>query len=294
MQPETVGDAIARVEDPADRARLASMVPDPRAIDGYALRTLPGGRSEDELYRRAMDPEGRRRAVLLFGESGSGKTLSPYMFAARHGLPVAVIEGHNGFDPEVVWADRYQDPETGIWGYTESDATLICRYGNGVIIADEIGRIPPKSQSALFALFDDRRRITLPSKEVVRMADNVLIAATTNPPHYAGVSQIDPALWDRCSPVMEWGYSREVEKQLLTSATLLEMAWDVRKSREFETPMSTRQLVEFEELVADMGWSFARSALIARYDEMEKVAIGTTLDNRGPSIADELGVEYDY
>ena len=290
MSETTLGEQIiARVENPEHRARLAAMVPDPRVADAYVRRTLPGGRTEDEVYRRAITVQ---KPVLLFGGAGSGKTLSPFAWAAENGMPVAVIEGHNGFDPETVWMDREQNPETGMWERTEADIVLVWMYG-GVGIADEIGRIPPRQQSSLLPLFDDRRRITLPTKQSIKQADNVLIVGTTNPPTYAGVQQMDPALWDRFSPVMKWDYSDEVERAVLDSAELRKMAKNVRDRGTFDTPMSTRQLVEFESTVQDMGWSFARAVLIARYSEYEQLEIKTVLDNHGPRIAEELGVEYD-
>lgn len=290
MSEQPMGEnLLARVENAEHRERLAGMVPDPRVADAYVQRTLPGGRTEDDVYRRAMQV---KAPVLLFGPAGSGKTLSPFAWAAANGMPVAVIEGHNGFDPETVFMDREQNPETGIWERSLADVVLVWRYF-GVVVADEVGRIAPRQQSTLLPLFDARRRITLPTKESVRQADDVLVIATTNPPSYAGVQQMDAALWDRFSPVIEWDYSPEVEEQVLSSAELRKMAGNVRTRSSFDTPLSTRLLVEFESLVGDLGWAFARATMIARFAEYDRVEMAAVLDNHGPRIAEQLGVEYD-
>lgn len=278
---------IARVENDEHRARLEGMVIDPSfADDHYIPRTLPGKRTEVDLYVRSMNVG---KWPLLMGEAGSGKTTSPHYFASLTGMPIAVLKGHNGFDPTTVLADREQDPVTGIWSWRPSDFALVCMY-SGIGVADELYRIPAKSSGVLFDIFDGRRRVDIPGVGSVKLADQVLLCGTTNPPSYAGVGDIDLALQDRFSPVLEWGYDPTVESKLTQSKSLREMTKEIRTRGDLYTPMSTRNLVEFEDLALDLGFEMAVAGLIGRYDETEAEIIKTVVSNWGPKIRAELGV----
>jgi hypothetical protein len=277
---------ISRVSNPEHRRRLENMVVSPALLDTYKYRDLPGGVTETDLCLRQMEVG---KPLMLVGPAGSGKTLMPFAFAAATGLPLAVNEGHNGFDPEQFLAVRWQDEETGRWGMTEADIAIVYRYG-GIIVNDEIGRIPAKSQGVMFPMFDARRRLTMPSKEVVKAADTLLVVSTTNPPSYAGVSEMDEAMMDRHSPVLDWGYDAKVEAALIQSKSLLKMAQETRDRGDLEGAMSTRNLEEFEDLVLSLGWEFGRAGLLGRFVDYERLIVAGVLDNWAPKIKAELGI----
>lgn len=296
MQDESLrsigAEIIARVENDEHRARLEGMVIDPSFADPdtepreYFPRVLPGKRTEVEMYVRALNTG---KWPLLMGPAGSGKTTSPIAFASMTGMPIAILKGHNGFDPTTVLSDREQDWETGRWYHRISDFGLVCMYG-GIGVADELYRIPAKSSGVLFDIFDDRRRVDIPGVGSVKLADQVLLCGTTNPPSYAGVGDIDLALQDRFSPVMQWDYDPVVEANLVQSKALRDMAADIRKRGELQSPMSTRNLIEFEDLALDLGFDMAVAGLIGRFDEIEEEIVRTVVSNWGPKIRAELGV----
>lgn len=278
---------IDRVSDTEHRARLEGMIVNPSLADEYVYRELPGGITENELYLRCIEVG---KPTMLVGASGSGKTMSPLAYGAFTGMPVAVIEGHNGFDPEQFLSIRDQDETTGRWYHRDSDVALVWRYG-GIIVVDEVGRVPAKSQGVFFPMFDIRRRLTMPNREIVKAADELLIVATTNPPSYAGVSDMDEALRDRFSPILDWEYDDKVEAELIDSPSLLKMAKDIRARGDLDGVMSTRNLVEFEDLASDFGWEFARAGLLGRFVDYERVIVAGVLDNHGPNVRAELGLE---
>lgn len=278
---------IARVENPEHRSRLEGMVVDPTfADDDYIPRELPGRKTEVDLYLRSLKVG---KAPMLMGPAGSGKTMSGFYFASLTGMPIAVVEGHNGFDPTTVFAEREQDPATGLWYWRISDYGLVCIYG-GIGLWDELYRIPAKSSGVAFSAFDARRRVVIPGTGTVRLADDLLMIATTNPPTYAGVGEVDMALQDRMSPVLDWGYDPKVEARLISSKSLREMAREVRDRGDLDGSVSTRSLVEFEDIALDLGWEMAVAALLGRFVDYEQMIIGPVVTNWAPKIRAELGV----
>lgn len=278
---------IARVENPEHRSRLEGMVVDPAFADeDYVPRVLPGKKTEIDLYERSLRVG---KSPMLIGPAGSGKTMSPFYWASLTGMPIAVVEGHNGFDPTTVFAEREQDPTTGHWYWRISDYGLVCIYG-GIGVWDELYRIPAKSSGVAFSALDSRRRVEIPGTGTVRLADDLLLVGTTNPPSYAGVGEVDLALQDRFSPVLDWGYDPAVEARLITSKSLLAMAKEVRDRGDLDGAMSTRALIEFEDIAIDLGWDMAVAALLGRFIDYEQMIVGPVVANWGPKIRSELGV----
>lgn len=284
-------DIIARVENDEHRTRLENMVIDPSYADesqegSYVQRVLPGGKSETELYVRSLN---MGKAPLLMGPAGSGKTSSPFGFSSKSGMPLAVVKGHGGFDPTKVFATREQDLETGMWYWRLTDAGLAAIFG-GIIVWDELYRIPPKVSSVAFDMFDGRRWVEIPGYGTVRLADDCLLVGTTNPPSYAGVGDVDEALKDRFSPVLTWDYDPKVEAKLIQSKSLRDMAKAVRDRGDMQGAMSTRNLIEFEDLALDLGYDMAVAGLLGRFMFDEHLIVQTVLANFAPKIRQELGV----
>jgi MoxR-like ATPase len=278
---------ISRVENDEHRTRLEGMVIDPSYADeDYFPRVLPGKRTEVDLYLRSMNTG---QSPMLMGPAGSGKTSSPFYFASLTGMPLAIVKGHNGFDPTSFLAEREQDPVTGHWYWRISDFGLVCIY-SGCGVVDELYRIPAKSSGVMFDLYDSRKRVEIPGIGTVRLADDLLLVATTNPPSYAGVGEIDMALNDRFSPVLEWDYDPVVEAKLVNSKHLLTMATEIRRRGDIDGEMSTRTLIEFQDLAIDLGFDMAVAGMLGRFNEFEKGIIGPIVANWGPKIRNELGV----
>jgi MoxR-like ATPase len=164
----------------AEASRLAGQVLD------EAEKAVVGKREALMLVMAAVLAKGH---VLLEDFPGLGKTLAARSLATALGLDFARAQ----FTPDLLPADL-----TGSFIYDQRQGTFEFRRGplfTGLLLADEINRTPPKTQSALLeAMEEGQVSVDGVSRPLPRP---FLVAATQNPVEYEGTYPLPEAQLDR-------------------------------------------------------------------------------------------------
>jgi len=173
-----------------------------------------GGRVMDEVARAVV---GKREAlmlvlaailakghVLLEDFPGLGKTLAARSFAQALGLEFARAQ----FTPDLLPADL-----TGSFLYDQRRGAFEFRRGplfTGLLLADEINRTPPKTQSALLEAMQERQ-VTVEG-ETFPLPAPFHVLATANPIEYEGTYPLPEAQLDRFLLRVSFGYPTSDEE----------------------------------------------------------------------------------
>jgi MoxR-like ATPase len=146
--------------------------------------------------------------VLLEDFPGLGKTLAARSFAQALGLSFRRIQ----FTPDLVPADV-----TGSFSYDQGRGEFTFRPGPlfaGLVLADEINRTPPKTQSALLEAMQEHQ-VTVEG-QTFALPDPFCVLATANPVEYEGTYPLPEAQLDRFLVRVSFGYpSPDEEWQVL-------------------------------------------------------------------------------
>ena len=180
------------------------MTPDTRVTDASRLAALV----LDEVEKAVV---GKRSALMLVLASvlakghvliedfpGLGKTLAARSLATALGLDFARAQ----FTPDLLPADL-----TGSFIYDQRAGSFEFRRGplfTGLLLADEINRTPPKTQSALLEAMQERQ-VTVEG-ETFRLPAPFHVLATANPIEYEGTYPLPEAQLDRFLMRVSFGY----------------------------------------------------------------------------------------
>ena len=149
-----------------------------------------------------------RGHVLLEGVPGVAKTTMAAGFARASGLDVSRIQ----LTPDILPADI-----TGTHVYREETGTFELHEGPvfaNVVIADEINRATPKTQSALLEAMQERQ-VTIEG-ETLELPNPFIVIATQNPIEMEGTFELPAAQRDRFQSKLTVDIpSRGLERQLL-------------------------------------------------------------------------------
>ncbi|MBU4465833.1 MAG: MoxR family ATPase [Actinobacteria bacterium] len=130
-----------------------------------------------------------RGHVLLEGVPGVAKTLLVRSFSRALGLETTRIQFTPDLMPGDVSGSLVYDARSGEFEFREGPV-----FAN-VVLADEINRTPPKTQSALLEAMEERQVST---DGVTRpLPDPFLVAATQNPVEHEGTYSLPEAQLDR-------------------------------------------------------------------------------------------------
>jgi MoxR-like ATPase len=150
-----------------------------------------------------------RGHALIEGVPGTGKTLAVRAFAKALGLEFRRIQ----FTPDLMPTDV-----VGTSVFNPQTATFSIRNGPiyaHVVLADEINRTPPKTQSALLEAMEEGR-VTIDG-EPVPLPQPFIVCATQNPIEYEGTYPLPEAQLDRFMVKVRSGYPDEMQElELLT------------------------------------------------------------------------------
>ena len=142
--------------------------------------------------------------ALLEDFPGLGKTLAARSFAQALGLDFARAQ----FTPDLLPADL-----TGSFIYNQKVGEFEFRRGpifTGLLLADEINRTPPKTQSALLEAMQEHQ-VTVEG-ETFPLPAPFLVLATANPIEYEGTFPLPEAQLDRFLLRVSFGYPHRNEE----------------------------------------------------------------------------------
>jgi MoxR-like ATPase len=180
-----------------------------RAVVDNVCSVLLGKRREVELALAAVLAEGH---VLIEDVPGVGKTLLAKALAHTFGGTFKRIQ----FTPDLLPSDV-----TGVSVFNQKSGTFEFRPGPvmaHVVLADEINRATPKTQSALLEAMEERQLSV--DGETRPLPEPFLVLATQNPVEYEGTFPLPEAQLDRFLLRIGLGYpGREDELALLERAT---------------------------------------------------------------------------
>ena len=143
--------------------------------------------------------------VLFEDNPGLGKTLLVKAFAAAIGCEAKRVQ----FTPDILPADILG---TKVWN--QSERVFELHKGpifTNILLADEINRAPPKTQSALLEAMDERQ-VTIEG-ETMKLTPPFFVLATQNPIEQEGTYPLPEAQMDRFLLRMSTGYPPETKDE---------------------------------------------------------------------------------
>ncbi len=228
-------------------------------------RAVVGKRELLEMIMAAVLAGGH---VLLEDYPGLGKTLIARSFASVLGLDFKRIQ----FTPDLLPGDI-----TGGYIFNRTKNKFELRQGpvfTNILLADEINRASPKTQSALLEAMQEGQ-VTMEG-ESLKLPEPFLVLATQNPIEYEGTFPLPEAQLDRFMLKLTVGYpSLEEEKEILQRRR--ERKQDELSLRQITKP---KQLLEMraalETVHVDPDLESYISALVHATRTDRRVAVGAS------------------
>ena len=236
-----------------------------QAVISEVEKAIVGKRTVLEIIMASVLAGGH---VLLEDYPGLGKTLIAKSFAAVLGLDFKRLQ----FTPDLLPGDI-----TGGYVYNRAENRFDLRQGPifaNIILADEINRASPKTQSALLEAMQEGQ-VTLEG-ETLRLPDPFLVLATQNPIEYEGTFPLPEAQLDRFMLKLTVGYPDLVEETEILRRRLKRQQEDVllRKVTDARKIVAMRKVVETVHVDEDLETYIATIVQETRHDR--HVAVGSS------------------
>jgi len=291
-QTTTTKEKIMKTEAPVSNHPLAHLIPSKEkwAGEAYISREI-GGIKDLDILKASLDS---RHNVLVYGPTGSAKTSLVYAFGAEQNLPVVNVPCNGAAEPRIFiggWtptADKSLD-------YVAGDLLKAVMYG-GIVYLDEVNFLPPKIASYIHGMLDRRRTISVPDAEgssiptTVKLHPQCFVIGAFNP-DYNGTRPLNQAFRNRFAVQLDFPYDNDIEKELLNSTSLIELANHLRLQVDLghlTTPISTNLLMELEEWNETLSFDFALTNFINHFPSDEAQVVEEVLVNYASKIFDDL------
>ncbi len=206
--------------------------------------------------------------VLLEDFPGLAKTLIANSFATALGMAFKRIQ----FTPDLLPGDI-----TGGYIYDRSQSQFVLRKGSifaNIILADEVNRASPKTQSALLEAMQEYQ-VSLEG-ETIPLPEPFITIATQNPIEYEGTFPLPEAQLDRFMIKLSVGYpSREEERQILHNRQERKQDhFDLQPVTDNAGLLEMRKTVE--QVYIDPDLEFYIVDLVQKTREHSKIAVGSS------------------
>jgi MoxR-like ATPase len=236
-----------------------------RQVIAEVERAVVGKRELLEMMMASVLANGH---ILLEDFPGLGKTLIARSFARALGLEFKRIQ----FTPDLLPGDI-----TGGYIFNRTKNKFELRKGAifaNIVLADEINRASPKTQSALLEAMQEGQ-VTIEG-ETLPLPEPFLVLATQNPIEYEGTFPLPEAQLDRCLLKLKVGYpTLEDEKLILRRRRERKqdevILGQVTKAKQL---LTLRELVETVHVDADLEEYIATLVSATRTDR--RVAVGAS------------------
>lgn len=195
---------------------------------------------QEEIVRGLVASLFANGHCLLIGVPGLAKTLLVHSIARVLGVEFKRIQ----FTPDLMPADIL-----GSEVIHEHNGQMEFRYRPGpvftnLLLADEINRTPPKTQSALLEAMQERR-VTI-AGENRALPDPFLVVATQNPIEHEGTYPLPEAQLDRFMFSLDLGYPGRADEMEIVRRTT------IGQSATLEAVVSREQILIIQQLVRAM------------------------------------------
>jgi len=269
-----------KFEDVEIEVDMTSFIP--KASEKYVNRYIAGVKDEDILKFHYESKNPLMKNVLLVGETGTGKTCFVGSFCHKYNIPYHRVVMNGGTRPEDILGNWVMTP-SGKPTFNYQVLVHFMRYG-GIVVFDEINAGDKEILHILNSIADWERKaiITQHKGEVIVGNEKFLLVATMNPPQEYDLKELSKSLQDRFVPYY-FDYDEKVDAKIIKDKKLLEFARAIRASRfnpkkPIETPLSTRALLQFQEIDKAFGRQLAKEVLFNKFQNGEKKAVKTEFE----------------
>ena len=224
---------------------------------------------EDQLWWVLMRNLLQNVNTMITGPSGTGKTEIVRLLCQKTGTPFTLIQMGSITDPtEQLVGKMDLDPSTGGTKFDWADFALAVQRP-GVVLLDEINRIPRNGFNILFSVLDGTREIVASGakstdKRVVKVNPDCVFFATANiGDEFTGTHKIDTALRTRFVIQETDHLDPKVEAKILEKRSGIDsedaynialVAANIRKAHDsnaLQNTVSTRETLACAEFVKD-------------------------------------------
>ncbi len=193
------------MSDPSSSSLLAAASSSARALVAQVSRALEGKPRVVRLAITALFAGGH---LLVEDVPGVGKTTLARALARSLGVPFRRLQFTSDLLPADVLGGSIYDPTRGTFTFRPGPVFT------SVLLADEINRAPPRTQSALLEAMEERR-VSLEG-ETRPLEAPFFVIATQNPEEFYGTYPLPESQLDRFLVRVSLGYPAvEVERRLL-------------------------------------------------------------------------------
>jgi hypothetical protein len=307
IAPTPAGEVAVPITDPMD-PRLDHFRPSRAKVKRYERRQMSNGKSDVEFFLRFTDDDyraendGRPANVMLKGDTQSGKTMLVEVLAVEWAekmglpkpMPIFTLSGSSGVTDYDLFGQptTFTHPETGVESlvWLPGLADLAARVG-GILYLDEINAMAERVTTSLHPMTDFRHSFTNRNKavmrggmimpEVVSTHMDLWIIGTYNE-GYRGMAEMNEAFINRFRHI-QWGYDREVEGKLITSAAVRLLGDALRTSRTknaIRTPIGTAALQRLERDVEAFGPVLGLEVLTGMFKANERDIVSSIIEDR--------------
>lgn len=198
--------------------------------------------------------------VLLEGPPGIAKTLLSKTFANVLGLEFRRIQFTPDLMPSDITGVNIFEPKSGTFRFVPGPLFA------DIILADEINRTPPKTQSALLEAMEERQ-MTIDG-ERRELSHNLFVIATQNPVEHEGTFPLPEAQLDRFFMKIPLSYpDRTFEDkmiQTLSSNQAFSASSRVKTNGTAQSILSAQEILNCRKLIRDVLLSSAMSDYILK------------------------------